>query len=137
MMQFGLSEHSYAIIRNIFEKYPALRKVIIYGSRAKGSHNERSDVDLVITDSEIDRHTLGNILLDINDSDFPFTADLQLLESIKNRKLTEHIQRVGIDPRAKREDDETSEGGSASFDKRADPLPQIGSRQSATTPFCS
>ncbi|NBV14033.1 MAG: nucleotidyltransferase domain-containing protein [Sphingobacteriia bacterium] len=95
MNPFGLSEPSIAIIKSIFSKYEEVSEVILYGSRAKGNFQERSDVDLVICKSKIDRHVLGKIILDINNSNFPYTIDIQLFEDLKNIELINHINRVG------------------------------------------
>ncbi len=74
-----------------------INKVLVYGSKAKGNYNERSDIELVICDSSIDRKTLGEILLDINNSDFSFTVNLQIMEYIRNQQLQEHIKRSGME----------------------------------------
>jgi predicted nucleotidyltransferase len=95
MNDFGIDEKNLQLIRSIFMDYPMTNKVLVYGSRAKGNYSERSDIDLVICDSNIDRKTLGKILLDINNSDFPYTVDLQIMADIKNQNLQEHIKRVG------------------------------------------
>ena len=55
----------------IFQTYEEVKEVILYGSRAKGTHNERSDIDLAIRNSSIDRHTLGKIKLQIDNSNIP------------------------------------------------------------------
>jgi predicted nucleotidyltransferase len=93
-MNFGLSIDSTSILKSIFSEYVDVEKVVIYGSRAKGNFNKRSDVDLVIA-GDIDRHVLGDINLTISNSDFPLPVDLQSLDSIKNESLLEHIARVG------------------------------------------
>lgn len=80
---------------NIFKVYDGIHKVILYGSRAKGTHHERSDIDLVITNSRIDRHELGKINHAIKESDIPYLVDIELLEKIKYPALREHIERVG------------------------------------------
>uniref|UniRef100_Q3AT08 Polymerase beta nucleotidyltransferase domain-containing protein n=1 Tax=Chlorobium chlorochromatii (strain CaD3) TaxID=340177 RepID=Q3AT08_CHLCH len=95
MNEFGITDSHLHIIRSIFKQYQAINKVLIYGSRAKGNYSERSDVDLVICDTTFDRKTIGKILLAINNSDFPYTVDLQIMENIKNKNLQEHIKRVG------------------------------------------
>jgi len=95
MKEFGIDAKNLHLIRSIFKDFNDINKVLVYGSRAKGNYSEQSDIDLVIADSNINRKTLGNILLAINDSDFPYTVDLQIMETIKNQQLQEHIQRVG------------------------------------------
>ena len=95
MNTFGINESSMDILNTIFSKYEQVNEVVLYGSRAKGNHNDRSDVDMVICNSKIDRHVLGEIILEINNSNFPYTIDIQLFENLKNEKLIEHILRVG------------------------------------------
>jgi len=95
MDTFGISQSAENIIFSIFSKYEQILEVILYGSRAKGNYNERSDLDLVICKSKIDRKILGEVIQEINDSNFPYTIDLQVLENISNEKLIEHIERVG------------------------------------------
>ncbi len=95
MKEFGIDDKNLHFIRSIFKDFNGINKVLVYGSRAKGNYSEHSDIDLVIADSNIERKTLGKILLAINDSDFPYTVDLQIMEDIKNPQLQEHIQRVG------------------------------------------
>lgn len=94
-MKFGLANSSHEILIDIFKKYPQIAHVLVYGSRAKGNYTNRSDLDLVIADQDIDRFILGKVLSEINESDFPHTIDLQSLDRIQNEKLIEHISRVG------------------------------------------
>ena len=95
MNVFGLKEEEEQILKSIFSKYENLNKVVVYGSRAKGTFNERSDVDLVITESNIDRPLIGQIISEINNSNFPYLVDLQDFSTLKNKQLIEHINRVG------------------------------------------
>lgn len=91
---FGLNQKALDTLSRIFNQYPDISHVMVYGSRAKGNFSERSDLDLVIMD-QIDRKILGSIWMDINSSDFPLTVDLQVWDEIKNENLKDHIQRVG------------------------------------------
>jgi uncharacterized protein len=91
---FGIDQKGTAILRDIFDKYPEVSRVLVYGSRAKGNFDIRSDLDLVIMD-DIDRKILGEIWMEINSSDFPLTVDLQVWGDIKNEGLKSHISRVG------------------------------------------
>lgn len=91
---FGLNQKALDTLSKIFNLYPDISHVMVYGSRAKGNFSERSDLDLVIMD-QIDRKILGSIWMDINSSDFPLTVDLQVWDEIKNENLKDHIQRVG------------------------------------------
>lgn len=94
MENFGLTHKSLQILYGISKKYPAISDVKVYGSRAKGTFSNRSDLYLVILD-DLDRKTLGEIWMEINSSDFPLTVDLQVWKNINNENLKKHIRRVG------------------------------------------
>jgi predicted nucleotidyltransferase len=96
-MDFGLTQEQTEIIFAIFEKYLSTGiEVIVYGSRAKGNYTNRSDIDLVIkNDENIDTGLLEKINEEIEESDFPYLADIQLFETIKNPQLIQHINRAG------------------------------------------
>lgn len=95
MNEFGIKESDFNFLINTFRKYEHINKVIIFGSRAKGNFNDRSDIDLVIQKSNISRQFIGRIISEINESNFPFTVDLQIYEKLKNEMLISHINRVG------------------------------------------
>lgn len=96
MMSTGLTSEQMDVLVRIFIKYPEIKVVKLYGSRAKGTFNSRSDVDLVVFGEGIDRFLLSNMLLDLDDSNLPYSVDLQNYSEIKNRALIDHIDRVGI-----------------------------------------
>ena len=93
--QFGLSQRQYAELLGILKQFPAIESAIIFGSRAKGTMHERSDIDLAVTGKALDRHLLAELMLAFDDSDLPFQVDIQLLSDIQNPTLLEHISRVG------------------------------------------
>lgn len=97
MNSYGLSELHLNILRRVFDQHLNRGKVLIYGSRAKGTYRPESDIDLVIDCpyEDINRHTLANILDDLTESDLPYLCDLQYLANIKNPMLQEHIERIG------------------------------------------
>jgi predicted nucleotidyltransferase len=95
MNSFGLNDNAEKILLSIFTKYEQVNKVVLFGSRAKGNYTDRSDLDLIICNSIINRKILGKIIFDINNSNFPFCVDIQLLENIQNQNLIEHINRIG------------------------------------------
>ena len=51
MEVFGLKEKDINAINDVFNQYPEIIQVIIYGSRAKGNYKPGSDIDLSIEDT--------------------------------------------------------------------------------------
>ena len=96
MSKTGLTPEQLALLQQVFKKHPEVETVKLYGSRAKGSFHERSDIDLVVLGAGIDRFLVADLLMDLADSNLPYAVDLQNYSDIKNRALIEHIGRVGL-----------------------------------------
>lgn len=93
-LRFGLSEEDINKINEVFLKSPELKKVIIYGSRAKGNYRKGSDIDLVLV---FPNGTLGHqmeIEDELDDLYLPYKIDLSILSNIENADLLNHIERV-------------------------------------------
>ena len=96
-MNSGLGKKNELILSGIMSKYIRSGSVLIYGSRAKGDFTERSDVDIAIKYCpEIDDRLVAEMTDEIDESDFPYLADIRIYENIKNNKLRDHIDRAGI-----------------------------------------
>lgn len=95
-MNSGIDAATLMKLTRILATYPAVEQVKLYGSRAKGTAHERSDIDLAAYGDKLDRFTIARILLDLDDSDIPYQVDLQNYHELKNKQLIEHIDRVGM-----------------------------------------
>lgn len=93
--RFGLKESTITAIQNTFRKYPEIEQALLYGSRAKGTYRNGSDIDLTLLGNELTYSLLNRIETDIDDLLLPYTIDLSLYSHIDNADLLEHIQRVG------------------------------------------
>ena len=93
---FGLSNNHINLINSVFSKYDNIRKVVVYGSRAKGNYRTGSDIDLTLFGDNIDLDTLLKIETELDDLLLPYNIDLSIFNKIKNNDLIEHINRVGI-----------------------------------------
>ena len=95
-MDFGLSARTLGNLQEIFEHHPKVDKVVIYGSRAMGTHKEGSDIDLTMQGDELSFRDLARISGEIADSSIPNDVDLSLFGELENPKLLDHIERVGL-----------------------------------------
>lgn len=91
----GLAAEYNAQISAIMARHPEIERVVLYGSRAKGTHTNRSDIDLALMGSNISHHTLGDIKLDLDESDVPVPIDVLNYATLENQDLKAHIDRVG------------------------------------------
>lgn len=94
-MKFGLKNKTIKAINSVFAKYPAVDKVILYGSRAKGTYQKSSDIDLTLIGEDLTDQDRTNIYFDLDDLLTPYMFDLSMLSQIDNENLKEHIKRVG------------------------------------------
>lgn len=92
----GLSAAQNKILSTAFANYADIEEVILYGSRAKGTHRKGSDVDLVLLGKNVSHHTLLGVLKALDDSSLPFLFDISIYKKIANPDLIEHIDRVGV-----------------------------------------
>lgn len=96
--QFGLPESRLQAIQNVFAQFPEVERVVLYGSRAKGTYRDGSDIDLaVFTYESAEFSLLTKLSLALDDLDMPWGCDVALVQFIENEQLLDHIQRVGIE----------------------------------------
>lgn len=92
--RFGLSEDDIARLCGVFERYPKIDQVLLYGSRAKGNYRPGSDIDLTII-GEIDWQMFNQLTTELDDLLLPYQIDLSIYQHIDNDELKAHIQRHG------------------------------------------
>ena len=96
-MKYGLTTTQINKIKTVFNKFPEIEKVLIYGSRAKGNYRPSSDIDLSLFGNNIDLSLLLKIEMDLDDLLLPYKFDLSIYDKIKNPEFVDHIDRVGIE----------------------------------------
>ena len=80
----------------IFKQYPMVLNATLFGSRAKGTHTERSDIDIALS-GPIEALNAEAIAAELEELPLPYRFDVQALNSITYEPLLEHIRRVGIE----------------------------------------
>ncbi len=97
MHDFGIPEDLLLNIKNIFSKYNQINSVILYGSRAKGTFREGSDIDITLIGNNITNSILNNIETEIDELDSPYLFDISIYQQISSINLKDHIDRIGIE----------------------------------------
>jgi len=95
-MQFGLSGQTIEKINSVFARHPEVEKVVLYGSRAKGTHKQGSDIDLTLYGNEISQKETNRILDELDELDLPYSIDLSVFNQLSHVPLRDHIERVGV-----------------------------------------
>ena len=95
-MNHGLSQRSVDTLCGIFRKYTALKKVVLYGSRAMGNYKNGSDIDITLdVDDDFTDRDLLRICGELDESSIPYFVDCSIFSKIGNNDLKDHIVRVG------------------------------------------
>ncbi|HTA26300.1 MAG TPA: nucleotidyltransferase domain-containing protein [Bacteroidia bacterium] len=93
--QFGFKTGDLSAIIKKLQGFDTLQKAVIFGSRAKGNYKNGSDVDIAVWLEGIDvTPEISGLLND--DLPLPYHFDIVNYDTITNKDLTEHIDRVGI-----------------------------------------
>lgn len=96
MIRYGIPTDDLQAILKVFESEEQVQEVILFGSRAKGSFNEGSDIDLALKGSELSLTNLLNLSTALDELFLPYKFDLVIFDRIQEPQLTDHIERVGI-----------------------------------------
>jgi len=84
-----------ALMHGVFRRHPEIASATLFGSRAKGTHSPRSDVDLAVSGA-VDPLRAEAIAAELDELPLPYRFEVQSLAHIDHRALREHISRVGI-----------------------------------------
>ena len=91
----ALASNELALLRQVFGRHPEIKSVKLFGSRAKGTHTSRSDIDLALW-GDVDDLRAESIAAELDELPLPYRYDVKPFHLIKLRPLREHIERVGI-----------------------------------------
>jgi predicted nucleotidyltransferase len=95
MMNHGLSNRDIQTIKDIFNRYPDVEKVWLFGSRAIGNYHKGSDIDLAVMNEGISNKTIQSLVTDFEESSLPYFVDVIYFPELKHAGLNEHIKSVG------------------------------------------
>jgi predicted nucleotidyltransferase len=95
-MSYGLRQQDLDEIIVIIRQFAVVESALIFGSRAKGNFKKGSDVDVAIKGTFVTRDDIAALSFALNeDSAMPYFFDIVQYETITEKALVEHIDRVG------------------------------------------
>ena len=92
----GLSAKTLAQIAGVLAHFPEVERVVLFGSRAKGTPRHGSDIDLALAGERVDWQTIGRIDSALDDLPTAYGFSLVILNDRLDAEVAAHIQRVGI-----------------------------------------
>lgn len=95
-MSYGLTDEVIAEIHEILGRYPVISEAVLYGSRAKGTYRNGSDIDLTLKGEGLSSSDVWQLSSDLDDTFLPYSFDISVLNEISNPDLVEHINRIGV-----------------------------------------
>lgn len=95
-MTYGLNVSEFDKILGVFNKHPEIHSVILYGSRAKGTYKQFSDVDITLVGERLTNSDMYEISFEIDDLLLPYQFDISIFDQLTNQDLIDHINRKGI-----------------------------------------
>lgn len=93
---YGLENKEIEQINKVFAKYDCVEEVMLFGSRAKGTQEPFSDIDLTLIGKDITQKDLISIMEDLDNLLLPYEIDLSIFYNMENESLKEHIKRMNI-----------------------------------------
>ena len=95
--KFGLKESDLENIISILQQQPEVEEAIIFGSRAKGNFRIGSDVDIAVKGSLLNFKLISRLSFLLNEETLmPYHFDLLNYNTVSNKNLISHIDRMGI-----------------------------------------
>lgn len=94
--KYGLSETDLQNIITVCESNPRIYSVILFGSRAKGTYNPGSDIDLALKGNNLNLNDILEASLLLEELFLAYKFDLIIYDRIKEDALRKHIDKSGI-----------------------------------------
>jgi proline iminopeptidase len=92
---FGLAERHYRAIVHVFRRYPNIERVLIFGSRAKGTDKPYSDIDLAVFAPSMDDREFSRLWNELDALELVFKLDVLHWDKLGQQKLKDSIMTHG------------------------------------------
>jgi predicted nucleotidyltransferase len=94
--QYGIPESDLGALISELIKNDKISEIILFGSRAKGTFKNGSDIDIALKGRNLKLKDILDASLAIEKLLLPYKLDLVIFSRIKEPALIDHINRVGV-----------------------------------------
>jgi predicted nucleotidyltransferase len=94
--KYGIPESDLDALLSELKKNSEINEIILFGSRAKGTFRNGSDIDIALKGRNLKLNDILDAISTVDKLLLPYKLDLIIYTRIKEPALIEHINRVGI-----------------------------------------
>lgn len=94
-LNFGLSHSIIEDMRQVFSKYPEIQSVLVFGSRAKSTFRDGSDIDLAVIAPNLNPERFTQLWDQLDSLPLVFKVDIIHWDKLENEKLKAKILTEG------------------------------------------
>jgi predicted nucleotidyltransferase len=94
--QYGIPESDLDALLSELKKNIKIKEIILFGSRAKGTFSNGSDIDIALKGINLKLKDILDLTLEIEKLLLPYKLDLVIFHRINEPALVDHIKRIGI-----------------------------------------
>lgn len=95
-MPYGLNQTELDAIVQAIAQMDNITEAILFGSRAKGTYRNGSDIDLALKGNKLGLQELTTLYAALDELPLLYKFDLVIFDRITKPALVEHIERVGV-----------------------------------------
>jgi proline iminopeptidase len=92
---FGLSADVIQMLREVFSHYPETERVMVFGSRAKGTYKSGSDIDLAVIATNMSPQRFAQLWSELDSLPLIFKVDVLHWNTLANSRLQAKIMEEG------------------------------------------
>jgi predicted nucleotidyltransferase len=96
IIQYGIPSSDLDALISELRNNENILEIILFGSRAKGTFNNGSDIDIALKGKNISLKDILDALAETEKLLLPYKLDLVLYDRINEPGLIDHIDRVGV-----------------------------------------
>jgi predicted nucleotidyltransferase len=93
-MKWGLKDSIVEQLKDTFKKYP-VEKVVLFGSRARGTNSATADIDLAVYASRMTHRQLSQLSDELEETEMIYLFDLVHIDETVNTQLIANIEKEG------------------------------------------